>query len=135
MPTRVGTLPRRSHTLRSARAASTWAARLGWIDLKDTRLSGLASTKAAAIVTPLGLRAGRYVTSLMVLPVEDFPAMTEGKLPHRFVLPAATLRERAHIAANEGRTLGTDYASWARINLACAPDVASRIVERVLGLL
>ena len=42
---------------------------------------------------PLGLRAGRYVTSLMVLPVEDFPAMTEGKLPHRFVLPAATLRE------------------------------------------
>ena len=42
---------------------------------------------------PLSLRAGRYVTSLMVLPVEDFPAMTEGKLPHRFVLPAATLRE------------------------------------------
>ena len=36
---------------------------------------------------------------------------------------------------NEGRTLGADYASWARINLACAPDVASRIVERVLGLL
>ena len=35
----------------------------------------------------------------------------------------------------EGRTLGADYASWARINLACAPDVASRIVERVLGLL
>ena len=49
--------------------------------------------------------------------------------------PAATLRERARIAANEGRTLGADYASWARINLACAPDAASRIVERVLGLL
>ena len=49
--------------------------------------------------------------------------------------PAATLRERARIAANDGRTLGTDYASWARINLACAPDVASRIVERVLALL
>ena len=49
--------------------------------------------------------------------------------------PATTLRERAHIAANDGRTLGTDYASWARINLACAPDVASRIVERVLALL
>ena len=49
--------------------------------------------------------------------------------------PAATLRERASIAANEGRTLGADYASWARINLACAPDVASRIVEGVLGLL
>ena len=35
--------------------------------------------------------------------------------------PAATLRERARIAANDGRTLGADYASWARINLACAP--------------
>ena len=42
---------------------------------------------------PLGLRAGRYVTSLMVLPVEDFPAMTEGKLPIRFALPAAVLRD------------------------------------------
>ena len=50
-------------------------------------------------------------------------------------LPRATLRERARIAANEGRTLGADYASWARINLACAPDAASRIAERVLGLL
>lgn len=49
--------------------------------------------------------------------------------------PAATLRERAGIAANDGRTLGADYSSWARINLACAPDVASRIVERVLDLL
>ena len=49
--------------------------------------------------------------------------------------PAATLRERSRIAANEGRTLGADYASWARINLARAPDAASRIVERVLGLL
>lgn len=42
---------------------------------------------------PLAFRAGRFATSLMVLPVEDFPAMTEGKLPHRFTLPAATLRE------------------------------------------
>ena len=42
---------------------------------------------------PLGLRSGRYATSLMVLPVEDFPSMTEGKLPHRFVLPAGALRE------------------------------------------
>ena len=49
--------------------------------------------------------------------------------------PAATLRERAGIAANEGHTLGSDYSSWARINLACAPDVAARIVERVLALL
>ena len=42
---------------------------------------------------PLALRAGRFATSLMVLPVEDFPAMTDGKLPFRFTLPAATLRD------------------------------------------
>ena len=35
---------------------------------------------------PLKLKAGRYVTSLMVLPTEDFPAMTTGSLPHRFRL-------------------------------------------------
>src|SRR5882762_9061747 len=40
----------------------------------------------------LALRAGRYATSLVVLPVEDFPAMTAGTLPHRFNLPAQTLR-------------------------------------------
>jgi DNA polymerase-3 subunit beta len=42
---------------------------------------------------PLALRAGRYNTSLMVLPVEDFPSMTEGKLPHRFRLGAGVLRD------------------------------------------
>ncbi|HUC19849.1 MAG TPA: DNA polymerase III subunit beta [Acetobacteraceae bacterium] len=41
---------------------------------------------------PLKLRAGRYVTSLMVLPTEDFPAMTAGTLPHHFALPASALR-------------------------------------------
>jgi DNA polymerase-3 subunit beta len=41
---------------------------------------------------PLSLRSGRYVTSLVVLPVEDFPSMTAGTLPHRFALPAQTLR-------------------------------------------
>jgi DNA polymerase-3 subunit beta len=40
----------------------------------------------------LALRAGRYATSLVVLPVEDFPAMTAGTLPHRFTLAAPTLR-------------------------------------------
>src|ERR1700748_1340732 len=40
----------------------------------------------------LSLRAGRYATKLVVLPVEDFPSMTAGNLPHRFSLPAATLR-------------------------------------------
>jgi DNA polymerase-3 subunit beta len=41
----------------------------------------------------LALRAGRYATSLVVLPVDDFPSMTAGSLPHRFSLPAKTLRE------------------------------------------
>ena len=40
----------------------------------------------------LALRAGRYATSLVVLPTEDFPSMTAGALPHRFSLPAHTLR-------------------------------------------
>ncbi|PHK93365.1 DNA polymerase III subunit beta [Pseudoroseomonas rhizosphaerae] len=42
---------------------------------------------------PLALRAGRFATSLMVLPVEDFPSMTEGKLPHSFQLAPSLLRE------------------------------------------
>jgi DNA polymerase-3 subunit beta len=42
--------------------------------------------------TALKLRAGRFSTSLVVLPTEDFPSMTAGSLPHRFVIPAATLR-------------------------------------------
>ncbi len=41
---------------------------------------------------PLVLRAGRFVTSILALPVEDFPSMTEGKLPTRFSLPANLLR-------------------------------------------
>jgi DNA polymerase-3 subunit beta len=42
--------------------------------------------------TPLKLRAGRYATSLVVLPTEDFPNMSAGSLSHEFYLPAATLR-------------------------------------------
>jgi DNA polymerase III subunit beta len=42
---------------------------------------------------PLKLRAGRFHTDLAVLPVEDFPSMTEGKLPHRFVLAAGQMRD------------------------------------------
>ncbi len=42
--------------------------------------------------SPLALRAGRFATSLMVLPVEDFPSMTEGKLPTVFSLKAGALR-------------------------------------------
>ena len=41
---------------------------------------------------PLALRAGRYATSLVVLPVDDFPSMTTGTLAHRFHIPALTLR-------------------------------------------
>ncbi len=41
----------------------------------------------------LTLRAGRFDTKLSVLPVEDFPSMTEGKLPHKFALGAGALRE------------------------------------------
>jgi DNA polymerase-3 subunit beta len=40
----------------------------------------------------LALRAGRFSTSLMALPVDDFPSMTAGQLPHRFHLPALILR-------------------------------------------
>ncbi len=40
----------------------------------------------------LRLRAGRYATSLVVLPAEDFPSMTAGALPHSFQLGANALR-------------------------------------------
>jgi DNA polymerase-3 subunit beta len=40
----------------------------------------------------LALRAGRYVTSLVVLPTEDFPSMSAGALPHHFAVPASALR-------------------------------------------
>ena len=40
----------------------------------------------------LALRSGRYATSLVVLPTDDFPSMTAGALPHRFSLPAQHLR-------------------------------------------
>jgi DNA polymerase-3 subunit beta len=41
---------------------------------------------------PLGLRAGRFSTSLRVLPRDDFPNMTAGSLPHKFQIAAKTLR-------------------------------------------
>lgn len=41
---------------------------------------------------PLHLRAGRYATSLNVLPVDDFPAMVAGDLPHHFEIQAGELR-------------------------------------------
>ncbi|MGI4746431.1 MAG: DNA polymerase III subunit beta [Janthinobacterium lividum] len=41
---------------------------------------------------PLALRAGRYATSLNVLGVDDFPSMTAGTLPHRFMIGSGVLR-------------------------------------------
>jgi DNA polymerase-3 subunit beta len=40
----------------------------------------------------LALRAGRYATSLVTLPTDDFPSMTAGQLPHRFHITALALR-------------------------------------------
>lgn len=40
----------------------------------------------------LKLRAGKFETKLVALPVEDFPSMTAGQLPHHFHLPALVLR-------------------------------------------
>jgi DNA polymerase-3 subunit beta len=40
----------------------------------------------------LGLRAGRFATSLVTLPTDDFPSMTAGQLPHRFHLTSLALR-------------------------------------------
>ncbi len=40
----------------------------------------------------LKLRAGRYSTSLVTLPTDDFPSMTAGTLPHRFKLTGLALR-------------------------------------------
>jgi len=40
----------------------------------------------------LALRAGRYATSLVVLPTEDFPSMSAGSLPHKFAISAQILR-------------------------------------------
>jgi DNA polymerase III subunit beta len=72
---------------------------------------------------PLALRAGRFATSLMVLPVEDFPSMTDGKLPHRFRLKAATVRDlvdrtRFAISTEETRY----YLNGIYLHLAETPD-------------
>ncbi len=40
----------------------------------------------------LGLRAGRYTTSLVALSVDEFPKLDAGKLSHQFMLPAQELR-------------------------------------------
>jgi len=56
----------------------------------------------------LAVRAGRYATSLVVLPIEDFPSMTAGTLPNKFVVEARALcglidRTRFAISTEETR--------------------------------
>ena len=99
---------------------------------------------------PLALRAGRFNTSLSVLPVEDFPSMTEGKLPHRFALSAGQLRDMVdrtrfaisteetryylngiylHVAESEGtkvlRAIATDGHRLARVEEPLPDGAAS----------
>ncbi len=92
----------------------------------------------------LTLRAGRYSTSLNVLPVDDFPNMTAGELPHRFTLGADVLRDLIdrsrfaisteetryylngiylHVAADKLRAVATDGHRLARVETAL-PDGA-----------
>ncbi|HET9148195.1 MAG TPA: DNA polymerase III subunit beta [Acetobacteraceae bacterium] len=40
----------------------------------------------------LALRAGRYATSLVVLPTDEFPKLDAGRLSHHFNIPAHSLR-------------------------------------------
>lgn len=49
--------------------------------------------------------------------------------------PATVLREKAHIAVNDGHALGRGWGAWARFNLACSPVVTREIVARALALL
>jgi DNA polymerase-3 subunit beta len=81
----------------------------------------------------LALRAGRFATSLVVLPVEDFPSMTAGQLPHHFHLPSLVLRgliDRTRFAISTEETryylngiyLHATVAEGARMLRAVATD-------------
>lgn len=48
--------------------------------------------------------------------------------------PAEALREGPGIAVNPGATLGREYTRWARINFACAPQVAEEIIRGILSV-
>lgn len=99
----------------------------------------------------LVLRAGRSRFTLSCLPVDDFPAMTEGELPHQFSLGSAELKaliDRTrfaisteetryylngiylHAAAADGaqvlRAVATDGHRLARVQLAL-PDGAAKM--------
>ncbi|MBU6498279.1 MAG: DNA polymerase III subunit beta [Rhodospirillales bacterium] len=98
----------------------------------------------------LALRSGRYATSLVVLPTEDFPSMTAGTLPTKFSLSAQHLRgliDRTrfaisteetryylngiyvHVAESDGakvlRAVATDGHRLARVEVEPAPAGAA----------
>ncbi len=71
----------------------------------------------------LALRAGRYATSLVTLPTDDFPAMTAGQLPHRFHLSALALRgliDRTRFAISTEET--RYYLNGIYLHAADTPD-------------
>ncbi|GAB0115206.1 DNA polymerase III subunit beta [Acidisoma sp. C75] len=77
---------------------------------------------------PLSLRAGRYATSIMVLPVEDFPSMTAGSLPHNFKLSAQLLRgmiDRTRFAISTEET--RYYLNGIYLHVAAGADGAKRL--------
>ena len=58
--------------------------------LPDSAIIELTHT---SIDMPLSLKAGKYVTSLNVLDVEEFPSMTSGDFPHNFQISTEVLRK------------------------------------------
>ena len=76
--------PRRRHAPRRPRRCTRSSA--------SCRTAPRSSWTTPAATPQLALRAGRYATSLVVLPTEDFPSMTAGALPHRFSCRRQTLR-------------------------------------------
>ncbi|MGI4794942.1 MAG: DNA polymerase III subunit beta [Janthinobacterium lividum] len=78
----------------------------------------------------LKLRAGRYSTSLVTLPVEDFPSMTAGQLPYRFRIASLALRgliDRTRFAISTEET--RYYLNG--IYLHCAEGAVGRVLRAV----
>ncbi len=78
----------------------------------------------------LKLRAGRYSTSLVTLPVDDFPSMTAGQLPYRFRISSLALRgliDRTRFAISTEET--RYYLNG--IYLHCAEGAVGRVLRAV----